>query len=53
MVADIFSRMLMKAAKQNLISGLLPQVLDGGIISLQYANDTLLFSEDSLKKQGL
>lgn len=43
LVADVFSRMLMKAARANLISGLLPQVESGGIISLQYAADTLLF----------
>ena len=40
----------MKAAKQNLISGLMPQVVDGGIISLQYADDTLLFLENNLEK---
>ena len=50
LVADVFSRMLMKAAKQNLITGLLPQVIDGGIISLQYADDTLLFLENNLEK---
>ena len=40
----------MKAAKQNLISGLMLQVVDGGIISLQYADDTLLFLENNLEK---
>jgi len=50
LVADVFSRMLMKAARANLISGLLPQVESGGIISLQYADDTLLFLEDDLTK---
>ena len=40
----------MKAAKQNLISGLMLQVVDGGIISLQYADDTLLFLENKLEK---
>jgi hypothetical protein len=49
-VADVFSRMLMKAAKQGLIIGLLPQVVEGGIISLQYADDTLLFLENNLGK---
>jgi len=42
--------MLMKAARHNLISGLLPQVIEGGIISLQYADDTLLFLENDLEK---
>ena len=50
LVADVFTRMLMKAARQNLISGLLPQVVEGGVISLQYADDTLLFLENDLEK---
>lgn len=50
LVADVFTRMLMKAAEQGLISGLLPQVVDGGIISLQYADDTLLFLENDIEK---
>ena len=48
LVADIFTRMLIKAARHNLISGLLPHVIDGGVISLQYADDTLLFLKDDL-----
>lgn len=50
LVADVFSRMLMKAARCNLVTGLLPQVIEGGIISLQNADDTLLFLEDNLEK---
>jgi hypothetical protein len=50
MVADVFSRMLMKAARVNLIFGLLRSVDSRGIISLQYANDTLLFLNDDLDK---
>jgi hypothetical protein len=49
-VADVFSRMLMRAARVNLISGLLPQIEPGGIISLQYVDDTLLFLENNLDK---
>lgn len=33
-VADVFSKMLYKAAQANLIQGLLPQVVQGGVISL-------------------
>ena len=33
LVADVFSKMLFKAADVGLIRGLLPQVVDGGIIS--------------------
>ena len=50
LVADIFTRMLIKAASNNLISSLLPQVIAGGVVSLQYADDTLLFLEDDLDK---
>jgi hypothetical protein len=50
LIAYVFSRMLMKAARKNLISGLLPQVMDGGVVSLQYADDTLLFLEDNIEK---
>ena len=32
----------MKAARQNLISGLIPQVMGGGVVSLQYADDTFV-----------
>jgi hypothetical protein len=42
--------MLVKAAKGGLISGLLPVVYEGGIISLQYADDTLLFLQNDLSK---
>ena len=35
---------------QGLVTGLLPQVVEGGIISLQYADDTLLFLENNLEK---
>ena len=50
LVADIFTRMLIKAARSNLVSGLMPQVIEGGIISLQYADDTLLFLENDIEK---
>jgi hypothetical protein len=50
LVDDVFTRMLMKAAKQGLISDLLPQVVEGGVIGLQYADDTLLFLENDLEK---
>jgi hypothetical protein len=40
----------MRAAKENLISVLLPQAEPGGVISLQYADDTLLFLENNLGK---
>lgn len=50
LVADVFTKMLSKAAAHNLIEGLLPNVQDGGIISLQYADDTLLFLKNDLNQ---
>jgi hypothetical protein len=48
LVADVFTKMLAKAASASLICGLLPQVVLGGIISLQFADDTILFLENSI-----
>ena len=50
LVVDVFTRMLMKAARHNLIEGLLPEVVNGGIISLQYADDTLLFLKNDIQQ---
>lgn len=50
LVVDAFTRMLMKAAGHNLIEGLHPEVLEGGIISLQYADDTLLFLKNDIQQ---
>jgi hypothetical protein len=37
--------MLHRAASNNLVKGVLDQFRPGGIVSLQYADDTLLFSD--------
>jgi hypothetical protein len=37
--------MLVKGTNSGLISGLCPNFIPGGVVSLQYANDTLLFLE--------
>jgi len=50
LVADVFTKMLMKAGGAGLISGLLPEICPGGVISLQYADDTLLFLQNNLEK---
>lgn len=49
-VGDALSRMLAKASSRGLIKGVLNDFREGGIISLQYADDTILFSktEDSV-----
>jgi hypothetical protein len=43
MVVDIFTRLLVKAAKRGYIGGLMDSLYPEGVISLQYADDTLLF----------
>ena len=53
LVADVFTKMLKKATSQNLISGLLPHVIPGGVVSLQYADNTILFWRILLKKQEI
>jgi len=50
LVANVFTRMLMKAASHGLISGLLTDLFQGGIISLQYADDTFLFLQNDMDK---
>jgi len=50
LVADVFTKILEKAAREQLITGLLTNVCEGGIVSLQYADDTLLFLKNDLDK---
>jgi hypothetical protein len=44
-LSDVFTRVLIKAASRNLISGMFRSFCPSGIISMQYADDTLLFLE--------
>jgi hypothetical protein len=48
LIGEFFTKMLLKAASRNFIQRLLPQVIPGGIISLQYADDTILFLEPNI-----
>jgi hypothetical protein len=41
--------MLIKAADHQLIEGLCPEVCPGGIICLQYADDTILFLDNNIE----
>ena len=50
LVDDVFSKMLIKASKHGLISGLLTNIIPTEVINLQYADDTLLFLENSYHK---
>jgi hypothetical protein len=45
LVIDVFSRMLGKAAGKGHITGILSTLYPEGVISLQYADDSLLFLE--------
>jgi hypothetical protein len=44
-VVDIFSKMINKGSTCGIIRGLCPQLVPGGAVSLQYADDTLIFLE--------
>jgi hypothetical protein len=43
LVADVFTRMLVRAAQGGYITGLTTSLYPEGVISIQYADDTLLF----------
>jgi hypothetical protein len=45
-VADVFTRMLIKTARNGQVSGLLNSFCTCGIISMQYADDILLFMDN-------
>jgi hypothetical protein len=47
-MADVFTRMLIKAASHGHISGIMQSMTNTGVISLQYADDTLLFLKNDL-----
>jgi hypothetical protein len=54
LVGDGLSRMLDKAINQGLVKGLLQTFRPGGIVSLQYVDDTILFSHaDDLSLRNL
>jgi hypothetical protein len=46
-VGDALNKMLLKAARRGLVASLLQQFRLEGIVALQYADDTLLFSSDN------
>jgi retron-type reverse transcriptase len=45
LVVDVFTRMLVRAAQGGHITGLMTSLYLEGVISLQYADDTLIFLE--------
>jgi hypothetical protein len=44
----VFSKMLFKATQNGIIRGLLPRVIPGGVISLQYADNSILFLDNDI-----
>ena len=50
LVVDVFTKMLIKAANLGLIEGLLTEAFEGGVVNLQYADDTLLFLKNDITK---
>jgi hypothetical protein len=45
LIGDVLTRMLFKAERGGLIRGMRPNLRAGGVMSLQYADDTILFSD--------
>jgi hypothetical protein len=50
LVVDVFTRILIKAAAKNYITGFLDSLYPEGIINLQYTDDTLLFLKHGFLK---
>ena len=49
-VADMLTLFINRAKKENQLSGVVPQLLVGGLSIIQYADDTILFLEHCLEQ---
>jgi hypothetical protein len=49
LVGDGLAMMMKKAQNEGIVKGLVPQLVDGGVSILQYADDTILLFEDDLE----
>jgi len=47
LIADALSELLTTAKEKGLLTGLLPELVEGGLTHLQYADDTILFVQNS------
>ena len=45
MAGDVLTKLLIRGAEQGLIKGVAEDFRPGGIVSLQYADDTIIFSD--------
>jgi hypothetical protein len=43
LVADALAMMLKKGCRAGLIKGVIPELIQGGLTHLQYADDTIIF----------
>jgi hypothetical protein len=49
-VVDILAILIEHAKSDGQIEGVIPQLVDGGLSILQYADDTILFMDHDLEK---
>ena len=49
-VADMLALLINRAKNDGQISGIIPQLVDGGLSILQYADDTILFMDHDIEK---
>lgn len=49
-VADMLALLIKRANEKDLVGGLIPHLVDGGVSILQYADNTILFLEHDLSK---
>jgi hypothetical protein len=49
-VADMLAILIERAKSDGQIEGVTPHLVDGGLLILQYADDTIIFMEHDLKK---
>jgi hypothetical protein len=47
--ADVLATLVSRAQEQGFIKGLIPEMYDGGLTLLQYADDTIFVFEDNLE----
>jgi hypothetical protein len=49
-VVDCLTRMVVKSQQSDLITGLIPYLIDKGVVILQYADDTVMCLHDDISK---
>ena len=50
LAVEALSKMVTNAQKENMITGLAPDLIEGGVAILQYADDTLIFIKNSQRE---